>query len=95
MAALTEGDIASEDNIQTALVMYKELSYQIGAHAKEFKAAGVTEKEMRSQLEKIQENMEWIMESDDFDEESCGAIAETVFSNINSAEKMLETAFFE
>lgn len=95
MVALTEGDIASEDNIQTALVMYKELSYQIGAHAKEFKAAGVTEKEMRSQLEKIQENMEWIMESDDFDEESCGAIAETVFSNINSAEKMLETAFFE
>ena len=95
MAALSDGDIAGEDNIQTALVVYREFAYQIGAHAKEFKAAGVTEREIRRNLEKIQENMEWIMESDDFDEVNSSDAANAVLANIDSAEKVLDTVFFE
>lgn len=95
MTALSAGDIASEDNIQTALVMYKELSYQAGIHAKEFKAAGVARKEIEDELARIQENVEWITQAEDYNEESSGELVKAVYANIESAEKTLSIVYFE
>lgn len=95
MTALSAGDIATEDNVQTALVMYKEISYQAGIHAKEFKDAGVTKEQLLSELRRIQENMEWIIEMDGYDPDASGSLADAVFSNIESAEKTIDIVYFE
>lgn len=95
MTALSSGDIATEDNIQTALVMYKETAYQAGIHAKEFKDAGVTKQQLLSELRRIQENMEWIVEADGYDRDASGVLADAVFSNIESAEKTIDIVYFE
>lgn len=95
MTALTAGDIAAEDNIQTALIMYKEFTYQAGVHAKEFRDAGIGREEILSELDRIHKNMEWIMEQDGYDPETGGRLADAVFSNIESAKKTIETVYFE
>lgn len=95
MTALSAGDIAEEDNIQTALIMYKETTYQTGIHAKEFKEAGVEKQQLLSELERIQAKMERIMEMDDYDSDAGGELADAVFSNIESAKRTIDIVYFE
>ena len=92
LLTVSRGDIAAEDNIRTALVIYRELAYQIGARAVEFRAAGVTEDEMRSQLKMIGTAMkenEPVMNEGDF------AIAEEIRANIASAERSVDAVYSE
>lgn len=53
MVELTSGDLTAIDNEQTALVMYKEMVYQIYKNALNFRKAGVTEQEMMDELKNI------------------------------------------
>lgn len=46
--------IAEEDNIRTALVMYGELAYQAGAHAMEFRDAGVSRQAVLYELKRVE-----------------------------------------
>ena len=92
LLSLTRGDIIKEDNMRTALVMYRELTYQIGAHAVEFRAAGVSRDELASQLRRVQHIMD---ENADSISESDRKVADTVQENIKAAEKTLDTVFAE
>lgn len=53
MVELTSGDLTAIDNEQTALVMYREMVYQIYKNALEFRQAGVKEREMMDELQNI------------------------------------------
>lgn len=54
MVELSGGNIVAIDNSITALMMYKELVYQIYSYTDRFKAAGVTKQEMLEQLDNIE-----------------------------------------
>lgn len=55
---LTEGNLVEKDNATTALIMYKELVYQIYTNCNSFKKEGVSKKEMESQLHMIWQKLE-------------------------------------
>lgn len=57
MVKLTSGDLTAIDNEQTALVMYREMVYQIYKNALNFRQAGVTEREMLDQLQSIRDKL--------------------------------------
>lgn len=47
---LTKDDLAEKDNLTTALIMHKELAYQIYTNCIHFKEEGIERKEMESQI---------------------------------------------
>lgn len=54
---LTEGNLADKDNATTALVMYKELVYQIYTNGIHFKEEGIQKQEIKEQLDKVRQQM--------------------------------------
>ena len=58
LSQLSEGDIVSEDNASTAILIYSEFLTQIISHAAQLKEAGVTQDEMYAQTENIKTHME-------------------------------------
>lgn len=90
LLALCRGDIVQQDNLRTALVMYREMAYQIGSHAGEFRNAGVAREEMQSQLTRIRRDVEYY-EKDG--EESDLRLMGEILENVDAAEKILEIAF--
>lgn len=58
LVSLTDGDITSVVNAETALVMYKELVYRIDENVLDFKRAGVTEGELLNKLEETRQLLE-------------------------------------
>lgn len=64
LVSLLQTDIAKEDNVRTALVTYKELSYQILNSLTLFREAGVSEDEMKSVAKLIEESLNKVDESD-------------------------------
>lgn len=95
LVILSAGNIAAEDNVKTALVIYKELTYQINVHALEFKNAGVTREEMTSELLMAEKMVEEIKASDKYSETEDSKITEQIESNITNAPKVFDTVFGE
>lgn len=58
LAAVAAGDMVKEDNIITALIVYREMAYQIYANAVHFKEAGVSKEEMLTQLTVIETGLQ-------------------------------------
>ena len=54
---LTEGNLVEKDNATTALIMYKELVYQIYTNCMSFKKVGVSKEQMESQLQMIEQRL--------------------------------------
>jgi len=54
---LTQGNLVEKDNETTALIMYKELAYQIYTNCISFKKEGVSEEEMEQQLDLIRQKL--------------------------------------
>lgn len=52
---LTKEDLAEKDNLTTALIMHKELAYQIYTNCMHFKKEGIERKEMESQITAIED----------------------------------------
>ena len=92
LLALCRGDIVQQDNLRTALVMYRELAYQIGSHAGEFRNAGVSKQEMQSQLSRIRREVEYYEKNA---EESDLRLMGEITENVDAAEKILAVAFAE
>ena len=57
LVSLTDGDLTSVVNPETALVMYKELVYRIDENALDFKRAGVTKGELLGELEETKKTL--------------------------------------
>ncbi len=58
LVQVVSGDIAEEDNAITALIVYREMIYQIYVNALHFKEANVTKEEMLNQLTVIKEGLQ-------------------------------------
>ena len=63
LVTLTEGNLVELDNATTAIIMYKELVYQIYTNCVLFRDAGIGEEEMQKQLENVEIHMK-----NDFDD---------------------------
>lgn len=88
MVKLTSGDLTAIDNEQTALVMYKEMVYQIYTNAINFRHAGVKEKDMLDQLKSIKNTLEAGFATDDV-----SGTKEEILANIEEAETQVNAAF--
>ena len=53
LCSLTEGNLVADDNERTALVMYREVIYQVIMHASKFIKSGVTTDEINKVLDNI------------------------------------------
>lgn len=88
MVELTSGDLTSIDNEQTALVMYKEMVYQIYKNALNFRQAGVTEREMMDELQNIRSTLMSGFATDDV-----SATKNDILESIEEAETQVNAAF--
>jgi len=94
LSAVSEGNIVKSDNVKTALVVYREETYQIAFHAKEFKQAGVTRKEMEDALDAVKKAMKDEVEPEiDANDEDSGQLVSEIDRNINTAENVINTTF--
>lgn len=94
LTELVSGNLVEMDNTKTALVMYKEVVYQIGQNPLNFKAAGVTKDELTAQLDKTASRLETdiiiLNESDRIEIENLVAEIE---DNIEWARKQVDIAY--
>lgn len=88
MVELTSGDLTAIDNEQTALVMYKEMVYQIYKNALNFRQAGVTEREMLDQLQSIRSTL-----MSGFASDNVAAAKSEILDSIEEAETQVNAAF--
>lgn len=89
---ITDGNLAATDNNVTALVMYKELTYQIFSNANNFKQAGVTQEEMEDQVKKAETALNQISIDNDNQEYETG-LQQAVEKNITKARESIRAAF--
>ena len=88
---VTRGDIAREDNIKTALVMYRELVSQVTVNATMFRKAGVTQESLESGLDLVREGTDRILSEnpDDYDKKNI----ERIRVLLTEAEGSVKTAY--
>lgn len=88
MVELTSGDLTAIDNEQTALVMYKEMVYQIYKNALNFRQAGVTEREMMDELQNIRSTL-----MSGFATDEVSGTKNEILESIEEAETQVNAAF--
>lgn len=88
MVELTSGDLTAIDNEQTALVMYREMVYQIYRNALNFRQAGVTQREMLDELQSIRSMLRSGFATDDV-----SGTKEEILASIEEAETQVNAAF--
>lgn len=88
MVELTAGDLTAIDNEQTALVMYKEMVYQIYKNALNFRQAGVSERAMLDQLQSIRSTLMSGFATDDV-----SSTKNEILESIEEAETQVNAAF--
>ena len=93
--SVASGDISKNDNMRTALVIYKEYSSQINQHALNFKNAGIKKEQMESELSSIENKVNKIKLDDDITDDIDKKIIEDIDSNIESAKQTLDIIFQE
>ena len=95
LVSLTDGDLTSVVNPETALVMYKELVYRIDENALDFKRAGVTKGELLGELEETKKMLETTSfastnaNQTDINEQK----KQEILNNISSAKEHVQVAF--
>lgn len=93
MVEITTGDIATQDNTTTALMVYKEMVAQINKHATKFKKAGITYEEMMAQLDNISNRLETDIIATAEDEDRINPLKQNLYKNLDLAYKAVEGAF--
>ena len=95
LVSLTDGDLTSVVNPETALVMYKELVYRIDENALDFKRAGVTKGELLGELKETKKTLETTSfastnaNQTDINEQK----KQEILNNISSAKEHVQVAF--
>ena len=95
LVEITEGDIATEDNTTTALMVYKEMVSQISKHSGEFKKAGITYEEITAQLDNIKTRLETDIITTPEDEDRIGPLKDNLYQNLELAYKAVDGAYKE
>lgn len=94
LVSVSSGDLVRQDNVRTALVVYRELTAEISAHARDFRSAGVKEEDLVSAMSHVRSALDnEILSTSGFDPDTDQALADTVKANLDSAEQAVETAF--
>lgn len=93
LVLLASGDIAKEDNLKTALIIYRELTSQILTHISDFKNAGVPKDSVEKELEMVKDRVVSIKDMSDFDKESDQASVNDINDNLLNAKRMVEIAY--
>ena len=93
LVLLASGDIAKEDNLKTALIVYRELTSQILTHISDFKNAGVPKDSVTKELEMVKDRVVSIKDMPDFDKESDQASVNDISDNLLNAKRMVEIAY--
>lgn len=93
LTELVDGNLVEMDNVKTALVMYKELVYQIGQNALNFRAAGVSQDELISQLDKTKMRLETDITVYGIGQEETEALKNKILDNIEWAENEVAVAY--
>lgn len=94
LVMLSSGDIIHEDNMQTALVVYRDLVYQIAVHAQDFKNAGVAREDVESEIEMVVSKVtEEILPSAQYKEGQVKEAADTALTNAEKAKAAMEAAY--
>lgn len=94
LTELVSGNLVEMDNVKTALVMYKEVVYQIGQNPLNFKAAGVNKEELISQLDKTQSRLNTdIVVLNESDRTEIERLKNTILDNIEWARKEVDIAY--
>lgn len=95
LISLVDGNLVEMDNVKTALVMYKELVYQIGQNALNFKVAGITRDELENQLEQTERRLETDVTAYGGNQEEIQGLKGTISDNIEWARNQVEIAYTE
>ena len=94
LVQVVAGDIAQEDNAITALIVYREMTYQIYVNALHFKEAGVTMEEMLAQLTVIEEGLQSpALVSDGGNAERIASLMKEVEEGISLAKQVIDNTF--
>lgn len=94
LTELAAGDIAGEDNITTAMMVYRELAYQIYRCASLFHEAGVEKQEMLNELEAVRKRLVTeIVIPEDGNQERNRLLKEALLSDLEQAARQVEAAF--
>ena len=94
LIVMAEGDIAGVDNITTALMVYKELVYQIYNRASLFRSAGVERQELLDELEAVGQLLETkLLIPEDGNQERNRLLMEELLSDLERAKRQVDAAF--
>lgn len=96
LSSACAGNIVKSDNVRTALVMYREFSYQIATHLQEFKAAGISEKEVEAQIDNIKARLSSdVKGAETYTKDEYGQMYEETKNNLDAAETSVKTVYQE
>lgn len=91
---LVSGNLVEMDNTKTALVMYKEMVYQIGQNPLNFKTAGVSKDELLAELDKVKTRLDTdIIVLNESDRAEIESLKDTILGNIEWAKTQVEIAY--
>lgn len=90
---VSTGDIAKKDNVKTALVVYRELTFQLNTNGINFYNAGIKIEDIESQLDTISDKAK-ALKSENLKEDEKEMLSE-VMSNIEATRKNLSTVYFD
>lgn len=90
---VSTGDIAKKDNVKTALVVYRELTFQLNVNGLNFYNAGIDAKDIEQQLDTISDKAK-ALKSENLKEDEKEMLSE-IMSNIEATRKNLSTVYFD
>ena len=90
---VSTGDIAKKDNVKTALVVYRELTFQLNVNGLNFYNAGIDAKDIEQQLNTISDKAKEL-KSEKLKEDEEEMLSE-IMSNIEATRKNLSTVYFD
>lgn len=90
---VSTGDIAKKDNVKTALVVYRELTFQLNVNGLNFYNAGIDAKDIEQQLDAISDKAK-ALKSENLKEDEKEMLSE-IMSNIEATRKNLSTVYFD
>lgn len=90
---VSTGDIAKKDNVKTALVVYRELTFQLNVNGLNFYNAGIDAKDIEQQLDAISDKAK-ALKSENLKEDEEEMLSE-IMLNIEATKKNLSTVYFD
>lgn len=93
LSYLVQGDIAGEDNVITALIVYRDFLGQVMTNAKKFQLADVLEEDIYADILTVEEAIDYIGQSVDESDERVYELYQDCVNDIEITKKAVENAY--